>query len=723
MSRKRKHVVIRVLTSKNTIVGFLSNHSKHGFKIKGKRWFTVEHYIQAKKFSGTEYEEKIRRAPTVFQAIKLAKNSRKYGVYSKDFIDREKILLKALKAKFTQNPHLRKKLLNTRDAKLIIDNDLYTGKILENIRKNMRGIHHNSKRNNIISVPPISDFKSGQLTSQEILYVKKIFQIGMKVANAEGWNKFIEDMLDDTLITLLPHDLADISFKYSKQIFNEDYISFPNWKRVSDTVNDIISNYDSSQKYSNATSLLIAGIIKWIRDIASQKQKNIVQIKFKNITINTDVKLSKGQKWYRTHAPRKPLKIKRERLTNKKNTSKRNKKHIIPHKLTIRDIRGGDFYVVGKTLSKYSIKLLAIGGTYPHKFLKETNKSINDTTKIKFSSIFRKKVKDFIDRTLTKKDHNELNKSRLLRNKITDFIDMGVCISRSLKINKIDVKMIDIAIFQMFGQKKYQVEQNYIKQTFETQIQKILSSRKEYLSYSLSPQAFKKLDNYISYMVLQNYKNDDQTSLNSDIPQNLIKIFKSLAHISEIFMKNYSPEINIRFAKRIWLTLVPQKWRIGISQFMNEVDKKIQVCNDQKNIEKQLKIMGINDEKYSLDSVRLSLTKYMKIDKYTNLCIAIFAAGAYYTIQKISEKHKQINYRINKFSSLIKLNKVVKKLSNNHILLPSTKEKENDITYEEELKNLIKNKDEYLKAINILKKLDIKLKVQFVNEIKTSLKN
>lgn len=39
-----------------------SNFSPHGFEVDGVYWPTVEHYFQAQKYAGTEYEEQIRQA-------------------------------------------------------------------------------------------------------------------------------------------------------------------------------------------------------------------------------------------------------------------------------------------------------------------------------------------------------------------------------------------------------------------------------------------------------------------------------------------------------------------------------------------------------------------------------------------------------------------------------------------------------------------------------------
>ncbi|WP_197091334.1 hypothetical protein [Paenibacillus algorifonticola] len=39
--------------------GCFSNFSKHGFELGNKYWMTSEHYFQAQKFVGTEYEEQV----------------------------------------------------------------------------------------------------------------------------------------------------------------------------------------------------------------------------------------------------------------------------------------------------------------------------------------------------------------------------------------------------------------------------------------------------------------------------------------------------------------------------------------------------------------------------------------------------------------------------------------------------------------------------------------
>lgn len=53
--------------------GYLSNDSKYGFFEDDVYWPTVTHYVEAKKFEGTQYEAEIRSAKTALQAKRKTK--------------------------------------------------------------------------------------------------------------------------------------------------------------------------------------------------------------------------------------------------------------------------------------------------------------------------------------------------------------------------------------------------------------------------------------------------------------------------------------------------------------------------------------------------------------------------------------------------------------------------------------------------------------------------
>ena len=59
--------------SVNDHYGAFSNFALYPIKLKGKTWQTSEHYFQAQKFAGTDYEQKIRKAPNPMKAAQLGR--------------------------------------------------------------------------------------------------------------------------------------------------------------------------------------------------------------------------------------------------------------------------------------------------------------------------------------------------------------------------------------------------------------------------------------------------------------------------------------------------------------------------------------------------------------------------------------------------------------------------------------------------------------------------
>jgi predicted NAD-dependent protein-ADP-ribosyltransferase YbiA (DUF1768 family) len=146
--------------------GYLSNDSKHGFVESFDNdytyWKTVTHYVEAKKFEGTQYENKIRNARTAILAKRLAKErevfvtqtnngcipvkkNKIYGAGTNNKICKieargdwdmlyEDTLRYALNAKFNQNPYIAKLLVSTSPDILVCSDDDMSGKILMEIR-------------------------------------------------------------------------------------------------------------------------------------------------------------------------------------------------------------------------------------------------------------------------------------------------------------------------------------------------------------------------------------------------------------------------------------------------------------------------------------------------------------------------------------------------------------------------------------------------------------
>lgn len=121
--------------------GEFSNFSLHSIFLENKIWATVEHYYQAQKFSQDTIIEEIHLAQT--PSLAKQKASQHYKEYQLEDWDlkKEEVMFKALKAKFTQHPNLKKLLLATGD-KIIVersDSDLYWGDGKNNEGKNRLG--------------------------------------------------------------------------------------------------------------------------------------------------------------------------------------------------------------------------------------------------------------------------------------------------------------------------------------------------------------------------------------------------------------------------------------------------------------------------------------------------------------------------------------------------------------------------------------------------------
>lgn len=108
--------------------GCFSNFSRHSIWLKGKRWPTSEHYFQAQKFAGTEHEEQVRMAKKPMEAANMGRD-RKRPLRRDWEAVKERVMLDALRAKFTQHDDLTAVLLGTGDAKLVehTANDDYWG--------------------------------------------------------------------------------------------------------------------------------------------------------------------------------------------------------------------------------------------------------------------------------------------------------------------------------------------------------------------------------------------------------------------------------------------------------------------------------------------------------------------------------------------------------------------------------------------------------------------
>lgn len=120
--------------------GEFSNFASYAILLKGKLWPTTEHYYQAQKYRDPELEEMIRLAPSPMSAKDLTRLPQYPPRADWDTI-KDDVMRDALRAKFTQYPHLRQLLLNTGDARLAehTANDHYWADGGDGSGKNMLG--------------------------------------------------------------------------------------------------------------------------------------------------------------------------------------------------------------------------------------------------------------------------------------------------------------------------------------------------------------------------------------------------------------------------------------------------------------------------------------------------------------------------------------------------------------------------------------------------------
>ncbi len=125
----------------NDEYGCFSNFAHYGFELDGKWWMTSEHYFQAQKFCGNEYEETIRLLDNPMKAAEMGRN-RELPLRADWEQVKDDIMRKAVLAKFTQNKEIKNVLLSTGKETIVenTSNDYYWGCGKDGSGKNMLGI-------------------------------------------------------------------------------------------------------------------------------------------------------------------------------------------------------------------------------------------------------------------------------------------------------------------------------------------------------------------------------------------------------------------------------------------------------------------------------------------------------------------------------------------------------------------------------------------------------
>ena len=120
--------------------GCFSNFAAYPVELDGKVWPTSEHYFQAQKFAGTEFEDEIRRIKSPMMAARAGRDRGKPLREDWELV-KDEVMRRAVLAKFTQHAELRDILLSTGDAVLVehTRNDSYWGDGGDGRGRNMLG--------------------------------------------------------------------------------------------------------------------------------------------------------------------------------------------------------------------------------------------------------------------------------------------------------------------------------------------------------------------------------------------------------------------------------------------------------------------------------------------------------------------------------------------------------------------------------------------------------
>ena len=280
-----KKNIINFSESSDRRTGFMSSESRHSFIIDEKRWPTVEHYVQAKRFQGTLYEDELRKAPNVFQLHRMVKGRKirktdssgelvgSETVYGKkryhsrrDWDDvKDDILEEAMQAKFDQNPRLQERLKETGSAMLVDEKDIRTGPILEAIRTEI----------DISEIPKVQtkkiklrDIRSFDLTDKDNLVIYKYLEI--------------YNLLKSTKITLeeiVPETLYTSSKLYISEIlstpWSDIYRTMPNYISLYNKVDKYVSTYRPQIYDVSVVTDHISALLMWMKNGLRKEQRDV----------------------------------------------------------------------------------------------------------------------------------------------------------------------------------------------------------------------------------------------------------------------------------------------------------------------------------------------------------------------------------------------------------------------------------------------------------------
>ena len=133
--------MIQFYSSKERPYGPFSNFSRHPITIDGVAYATSEHYFQSRKFTDPEIQERVRHASTPMEAANIGRDRSLPLRPDWDRI-KDRVMYRALLAKFTQHSDLMALLMNTGGEVLVEHtvNDRYWADGGDGTGKNVLGL-------------------------------------------------------------------------------------------------------------------------------------------------------------------------------------------------------------------------------------------------------------------------------------------------------------------------------------------------------------------------------------------------------------------------------------------------------------------------------------------------------------------------------------------------------------------------------------------------------
>ena len=597
--------VIIIDNDRHPRTGGLFNGSKYSFIIDGKRWPSVDHYLYAKRFEGTLFEEEIRKSPTIFKARRLATTFRTFyiedeytgirikkkvyggGIYHmrNDWNEVEMELTEiAIEAKLKQHPHLQKLLVDTGDATLSHKDSIYTGPILEKLRPRFSP---KKKEVYCVKVKPFHDPPSS-LTPQDEKRIDTILKVSTKISGYEGWGCTLHpEMVEDALWNLMGEAYPYFIKSYQQHIqeikWSDIYNRYPNYEKIVNQTYSKVLKIDPEQNGKINISILIAYTIWWLNNFVGDG-KFVSHFDKPHIS---QISLPKGTRWYRKNPPKIPKVLK----SPAKKRAPRKKKEVKP---IIKKCKDG-FYVSGSesSLAIFSSNFLSIGAKVIQK---------GSITKYKFPKSRMTMVKKLL--TVSEVEKPLIVIGDFVRKKISSVIDLAIQITFLRGEVEIDSDTT-LAASSMQSVNMEDITPFNFKLDHSRLIDDVLSSRKEYQPYHLSSDAkdiiLKCCDYFTSLFsglttfddcikrarLHQDHSLQEPIGNFNSIEVTILKAIHTLASYF-VHIINYTPskELFIHCIK----TVAPPTWRKDLSNFLTDPPP------EKHNTEQLLELMETFDE-------------------------------------------------------------------------------------------------------------------------------